>query len=234
MEIIKKTEDKIVFNAEIEESLANAIRRYVHQIPIIAVDSVEISRNDSPLYDETVAHRVGLIPLKQNKKDGTLKLKSSKDGFVYSEEFEGDIKVVYGKIPITLLNKGQELDIAATVKAGKGSEHSKFTPGLLFYRNVLELTMDKDIAEKIKQISPNTEIKIKGNKAVILDDKEKEVYDFCEGISEKEGKDIEVKPMKEMIINVESFGQIEPKEIFKKSIEYLKKDLEDFAKKISK
>jgi DNA-directed RNA polymerase subunit D len=234
MEIIKKTNDKLIFKADIEESLANAIRRYVHQIDVVAVDNVEISRNDSPLYDETIAHRIGLIPLKQNKKEGTMKVKSNKEGFVYSGEFEGDIKVIYDKMPITLLNKGQELEIVATVKVGKGAEHSKFSPGLLFYRKVLELTMDKNIADRIKQISPDSEIKIKGNKAIVLDDKEKEIYDFCEGISEKEGKEIEVKPLKEIIINIDSFGQMEPKEIFVKSINALKKDLEDFAKKISK
>jgi len=51
MELIKKDQNKLVFKAEIEESLANAIRRYVYQIPIVAVDEVEISRNDSPLYE---------------------------------------------------------------------------------------------------------------------------------------------------------------------------------------
>jgi DNA-directed RNA polymerase alpha subunit len=111
MEEIKKTDNKLVFKAEISESLANAIRKYVHKIPVVAVDEVEISRNDSPLYDETIAHRIGLIPLKQTKKEGTLKLKSNKEGFVYSGEFQGDIKVVYDRIPITLLNKGQELEI---------------------------------------------------------------------------------------------------------------------------
>ncbi|MEK6840344.1 MAG: hypothetical protein AABX79_00095 [Nanoarchaeota archaeon] len=67
MKLIEKSKDNVVFSAEIEESLANAIRRYVGQIPVVAVDEIEISMNDSPLYDETIAHRVGLIPL--NMKD---------------------------------------------------------------------------------------------------------------------------------------------------------------------
>lgn len=234
METIKKTEDKLVFKAEIEESLANAIRRYVHQIPVVAVDTVEITKNDSPLYDETVAHRIGLIPLKQGKKEGTLKLKTNKEGFVYSGEMEGDIKVVYDKMPITLLNKGQEIELTANTKAGKGADHSKFLPGLFVYRNVLEVTLDKEVAEKVKQISPDVEIKVKGNKAVIIDDKEREISDVCDGLSEKEGKEIEVKPTKELVISIESFGQMDSKDIFVKAIETLKKDLEDFSKKISK
>lgn len=233
-ETIKKTNDKLTFKMEIEESLANVIRRYVHQIPVVAVDTVEISRNDSPLYDETIAHRVGLIPLKQGKKEGTLKLKSNKEGFVYSGEFEGDVKIVYDKIPITLLSKGQEIELTATTKAGKGSDHSKFLPGLFVYRNVIEIALDKDVAEKVKQISPETEIKVKGNKAIVMDDKEREICDICEGLSEKEGKEIELKFTKDLIISIESFGQMDSKDIFVKAIESLKKDLEDFSKKISK
>ena len=68
METINKTEEKYVFKAEIEDTLINAIRRYVGQIQISAIDDVEISKNDSPLYDETLAHRLGLVPLKQNQK----------------------------------------------------------------------------------------------------------------------------------------------------------------------
>src|SRR3972149_6730007 len=67
MELIEKNKDQIIFSAEIEDSLANAIRRYVNHIPVLAVDELEISRNDSPLYDETVAHRVGLVPIKADK-----------------------------------------------------------------------------------------------------------------------------------------------------------------------
>ena len=76
MKIINKKNNQMTFSAEIDESLANAIRRYVDQIPILAIDEVEISKNDSPLYDETVAHRIGLIPLKMEKtiseKGGTI------------------------------------------------------------------------------------------------------------------------------------------------------------------
>ena len=56
MELINKKDNQITFTAEIEESLANSIRRYMIQIPVLAVDEVNISRNDSPLYDVTIAH----------------------------------------------------------------------------------------------------------------------------------------------------------------------------------
>jgi len=74
MKLINKKENKIMFTAEIEESLANAIRRYMNQIPVLAVEEVEISRNDSPLYDETIAHRIGLIPIKTDETVNVKKL----------------------------------------------------------------------------------------------------------------------------------------------------------------
>jgi hypothetical protein len=94
--------------------------------------------------------------------------------------------------------------------------------------------MEKEIVDKLKQLNPEVEIKIKGNKAVVVDDKEKEIADFCEGLSEKEGKEIEINPLNEIIISIDSFGQFDSSTIFKKSVEFLKKDLEEFAKKISK
>ena len=67
MEVLENTSEKLVIRAEITESLANAIRRSVLEIPTLAVDEVEIFKNDSALYDEVLAHRIGLIPLKTEK-----------------------------------------------------------------------------------------------------------------------------------------------------------------------
>jgi DNA-directed RNA polymerase subunit D len=235
MENISKSDGKYVFKAEIEDSLVNSIRRYVGQIQIAAIDDVEISKNDSPLYDETIAHRLGLIPLKQNaKKEGKLKLASQDKGFVYSSSLKGDFDVVYDKMPITLLSEGQEIEILAHVKMGKGQDHAKFSPGIMNYRQVSEIYTDKEVAEKLKSTFPNVEMKQKGDKILIVDDKEKDISDICEGFAEKYGKKIELKPTGEVIISLESFGQIDAKSIFAKAVEALKKDLELVSKKISK
>ncbi|MFH1503346.1 MAG: hypothetical protein ABIE36_01690 [Candidatus Diapherotrites archaeon] len=236
METIAKKNDEFIFKAEMDESLANTIRRYANQIQIAAIDEVEIIKNDSPLYDETVAHRLGLIPLKQGaKKEGKLKLNvQEKEGFVYSNSLKGDFEVVYEKMPITLLNKGQEIELVARVRIGKGKEHAKFSPGIINYRRVFEITLDKGVAEKVKNRIQNLKIENKGDKAFILDNGEKEICDICEGISEKQGKKVEIKPTKELVISLESFGQIEPKSIFIRSIETLKKDLIEISKKLGK
>src|SRR3989344_6444339 len=133
MEVILNTKEKVIFAENIEDSLVNAIRRFVNEIPIAAIEEVEISKNDSPLYDETIVHRLGLVPIKLDRKlseKDNIKAKfvSSGEGTVYSEQLKGaGFSVVFGKIPITHLSKEREIEIVATIKLGKGSEHAKYS-----------------------------------------------------------------------------------------------------------
>jgi len=238
MKLINKKNNQLRFTAEIEESLANAIRRYMNQIPVLAVDEVEISRNDSPLYDETIAHRIGLIPIKTDKsvnEKKILKLDVKEEGIVYSGELKGDLKIVYERIPITTLNKGQELNISATVKKGKGEDHAKFSPGLMFYRNVVEIKLDKDCPKEVVNICPKKVFDFKEDNVVVKDSSECDMCEACIEVCRKYEKDsIKLIPTKELVISLESFGQINVEDILKKSIEILKKDLVEISKKISK
>jgi DNA-directed RNA polymerase subunit D len=237
MEKIEKKENQIIFRAEIEEGLANAIRRYLNQIPVLAIDNVEIIKNGSALYDEVVAHRLGLIPLKMDKmitdkNKGKLKLAIKKEGVVNSGELKGNVEVVYENIPITFLDKDQEIELVGITKAGKGIEHVKFSPGLMFYRNVTKTKIDKNLLEEVKKICPDCNFEEKGDKIIIKDNGVKEVADIIEGIANKTDKKAEVEIEKELVITLESFGQMDLKEIFAKSIDALKKDLKEISKKI--
>jgi DNA-directed RNA polymerase subunit D len=237
MEKIEKKENQIIFKGEIEESLANAIRRYLNRIPVLAIDEVEIIKNGSALYDEVVAHRIGLIPLKMDKmvtekSKGKLKLASKKEGFVNSGELKGNVDVVYENIPITFLDKDQEIELVANAEAGKGIEHVKFSPGIMFYRNVTKTKIDKNLLEELKKVCPDCNFEEKGDKIIITDDKAKEVADLIEGIANKADKKAEVEIEKNLIITLESFGQMDAKDMFTKSVDALKKDLAEVSKKI--
>ena len=67
MEIIQQTPSKLILRLKAQEGFINAVRRSVTEIPVLAIDEVEIFKNDSALYDEVLAHRIGLIPLKTEK-----------------------------------------------------------------------------------------------------------------------------------------------------------------------
>ena len=237
MEQINKKDDQITFKAELDESLANAIRRYIAEISIMAIDEVEISKNGSPLYDETVAHRLGLIPLKMEKGMDQktvkkLKLVAKEEGVVKSKGLSGNADVVYEEIPITLLNKGQELELVASTKVGKGSEHSKFTPGLMFYRNVADVKVDKECPKEIVNICPKGVFALENGKVVVKNPERCDMCEVCVEFCKKQGKDaIELVPTKNLAITIESFGQLDSKEILLQSISALKRDLAEVSKK---
>lgn len=237
MKLIEKKDNQIKFTAEIDESLANTIRRYLNQVPTLAVEEVEISKNDSALYDETVAHRIGLIPLKMDKltKDSVqMKLSVKKEGFVYSGELTGGADVVYDNIPITALKKGQEIEIVATAKVGKGEEHAKFSPGLMFYRNIFDVKVEKDCPQEVVEVCPQDIFKSKDGKVVAEDIQRCDMCEACTELCEKKGKkdSIKITPTKELLIILEAFGQLSVEEMIKGSIKELKKDLADVSKKI--
>ena len=182
-----------------------------------------------------LAHRIALVPLKMDKsgEKGKMKLNVKREGTVYSGDMKG-VDVVYKTIPITTLDKGQELEFTGTLKFGMGAEHAKFSPGLMFYRNSGEITMDKEFLDDIKRAIPHAEIKEKSGKIVIEDNGKTDVIDVLEGIAQRTNKKAELVPSKNIIITVESFGQMDAKEVFKESIEALKKDLNSAAKAIDK
>lgn len=230
MNIIKKTNEKLVFSSEISENLANAIRRSVYSIPVMAIDELEIHKNDSPLYDETLAHRMGLLPLKMTKdikedSEFKLTLNSKNPGYVYADEIQGDVEVVYGRTPLTLINENQEIEVVAKTRVGTAKEHAKFSPGILTYRIVCDVTVPAKYKEEISKAFPENEIKTKGDKITIKDNKENTIVDFCLGICQKDKEECEVKDTKELIFEIQSFGQMDASEIFKQALEILKKDV---------
>src|SRR3989344_6431004 len=144
MSIVIDSPDKLVLRLTISESLANAVRRSLSEVPTLAIDEVEIFSNDSALYDEMLAHRLGLIPLKTEKGMNAktkIEFKLSKKGpcTVYSEDLDGAADVIYGKIPITILGEDKKIELIATATLGVGKEHAKHLAGLCYYRHLLSV-----------------------------------------------------------------------------------------------
>lgn len=68
LEILELTPDYIKFIlSETDVSVANALRRVmISEVPTMAIEFVQFSTNTSPLHDQFLAHRLGLIPLISN------------------------------------------------------------------------------------------------------------------------------------------------------------------------
>ena len=231
MEVIEMSPEKMILKMSISLSLANAIRRSVDEVPTLAVDDVEIFKNDSALYDEFLAHRIGLIPLKTDNKIGTkteIELKLVKIGpcTVYAEDLNGRAKIVYGKIPITILNKGQEIEVVCTARLGKGSEHTKYNPGFCFYRNLWEVKSKNPKVEEIIKNSRGAISPEKKGSSWICDLNDVEIEAIVK--LEKEA----VSESNEILFFVESYGQLDAKDIFVKAINVLEENLVNFEKAI--
>ena len=119
METIQNINEMLVLRIDANLPLANAIRRSLSDVPTLAIDDVEVYKNDSALYDEIIANRLGMVPLKTEKSMSPktkidMKLSKKGPGQVYSGDLEGPATVIYPKIPITLLGEGHKLELMAS------------------------------------------------------------------------------------------------------------------------
>ena len=247
MKILEKTNEKASFVEEIDESLANAIRRTVLEIPILAVAEAEIYKNDSVLYDETLALRLGLVPLETPKGmvekekcacggDGCskcsvqLKLQVKGPCTVFAKDLKGKVKSVYPDMPLVKLIEGQELELIAKCNLGKGINHTKFSPGLAYYRNAAEIKIDKncDDCKKCVVACPQKVLKLGKEKLELVDKYKCDLCDACVEECKRHGKNaIKINPGKEIIFFIESWGQISSKEILEKAVKILKANLKE-------
>jgi DNA-directed RNA polymerase II subunit RPB3 len=68
VEILESSKDSIKFAVNnIDCSMANSLRRImICEVPVMAIELVQIVKNSSALNDEYLAHRLGLIPLSKS------------------------------------------------------------------------------------------------------------------------------------------------------------------------
>ena len=76
VKLLNKTANKLSFVLTgATPPFANAIRRAaIDDVHTMAVEVVEFRKNSSALFDETVAHRIGLMPLKTDAKGYSIPL----------------------------------------------------------------------------------------------------------------------------------------------------------------
>lgn len=122
-------------------NFVNSLRRVIMtSIPTFAVDSVTFYDNTSAMFDEYIAHRIGLIPLKGPKsfeadEEVLFSLNETGPKTVYSKELKssGDADIANDNIPIIKLAQGQTLRVDAKAKVGTGRTSAKYQAGLASY-----------------------------------------------------------------------------------------------------
>ncbi|HUB92372.1 MAG TPA: DNA-directed RNA polymerase subunit D [Candidatus Saccharimonadales bacterium] len=136
---------------KVSTSFANAIRRIaINSVPSFAIDSVTFYENSSAIFDEYIAHRIGLVPIVTpngyDEKDEVLfKLEAEGPGTVYSKSLESNdrsVKVANPNIPIIKLAEGQKLRIDAKAIIGTGARSAKFQTGIVTYKQLTDTSFE--------------------------------------------------------------------------------------------
>ena len=253
----KKT-NKLTFLIEgSNTAFANMLRKtIVDEVPVMAIEDVEFRQNSSVLYDEIIAHRLGFIPLKTDLKsyflpenckcDGEgcsrcqlkLILKNKTGGTVYSGDLESKdpaVVPVYDRAPIVKLEKSHSLELEATAVLGKGKDHVKWSPGLVFYKYkpAVEVTKDAKDHKAIVESCSQGVFELKNNKAVVNSKNELNCH-LCGACTDVDaGVKLNEKDT-DFVFTVESWGQLDPKEMVSQAISILNEKLEAFGKEIKK
>ena len=173
----------------------NALRRVmISELPKLAVDTVVIYDNTSALFDEIIAHRLGLIPIPTDLSLLTFKdecvckgkgcpnctvrytLSKEGEGTIFSGDLQPAEKswaITEDKIPIVELFEDQRLILEVEAVLGRGKEHAKWqavtAPG---YRMETVIEFDKKKAGDLKEFVnklPKDLVEIKGDKLELKD-----------------------------------------------------------------
>lgn len=138
-------EENGVLEATLKDSypaVANALRRsMMARVPTLAIEELDVVQNESGLFDEDLANRMGMVPFTIPKKfdeEDELHIAVKKEG--PTNVTSGDIQTdneeaepINDDIALIKLKEGQELDFEATATLGTGREHAKHQGGTVGY-----------------------------------------------------------------------------------------------------
>ncbi len=243
VEILSKVGQSLSFVlSDVDVAVANALRRtMMANVPVLAIEDVRFIDNTSSLYDEMVAHRVGLVPIKTDLdlynfrdecscEDGcpsctlTLSLKVEGPGVALSNDLksQGEVATSISDIPIVKLGPSQRLEIEADAILGLGSEHAKWQACVATYKYypVIEVSGDCDECGECVEACPRDVLGIKRNKLKVLNERECILCNSCVEICESNSISVRGDEGR-FIFSVESNGSLEPEKIFSKACDIL-------------
>jgi DNA-directed RNA polymerase subunit D len=167
----------------------------IGEVPTLAIDDVRIYDNTSAFFDEMLAHRLGLIPLKTDLSTLSTQEKCTCGGagcpgcmVTFTLSVEGPKTVlssdlisqdphataVYDNIPIVKLAKGQKLVIEARATLNTGRVHAKWQPTLVCgFKNhpVVSISEACDACGMCVEECPRNVLAVRGKKVEVVEGK---------------------------------------------------------------
>ncbi len=235
--------------------LVNAFRRVLlADVPVLAIDEVVILDNTSIMFDEVLAHRLAMIPLKTDLRklpkieeceEGIvdpsqctvkieLQVEAKEPMIVYSRDLKPEDPAfgpVYEDIPIVKLAKGQRIILEAYARLGRAREHVKWQACLAAYYYYPDVKVvdptNRKCYEICREICPDA-VDWKDDKLVIID-VEKCTFNrwkTCEQVCEGALK-VDWKE-NTYVFWIESFGNMPMRDLVEEAFRILRKKFEDF------
>ncbi len=256
IQILEKSDTEIKFLIDDSNpQFANALRRIMtSEIPVLAINYVDFSINDSVLYNEIIAHRLGLIPLVFNLKDFHFKeeheagktcsmcevvfaINKKGPGMVYSKDMKSsnpDVKPLYDNIPIVELFDDQRLKLEASASLGLGLKHARYQAANTFYRYypIVKVNGKVTNVDEVIKTCPKNALKFENNKFSVNIDCD--LCKECVKIAKPEGVLEIVGDNTKFIFNVESISGLKPEDIVLNAVDILKNKVKDFGKEVKK
>jgi len=248
----KKTGKTDFVISGINPAIANTLRRnMIDRVPTMAVEDIEFRKNNSALYDEILAHRIGLVPLTTDLKSYVLKdeckcggegcarctlkltLKASGPANVTADQFKSKDPKVVPAYPILInkLLKGQEIEMEATAILGIGKEHAKWSPCLAFYKYKPVIKIDAakcTNAEETRDSCPVNVFEVKGGKLALKNENACHLCGACVDVAKNDSVKLNESD-EDFIFTVEPFGQLSVKEIVTTAVDLFKAELKEFG-----
>jgi DNA-directed RNA polymerase subunit D len=238
---------------ETDPAFANSLRRImITEVPTLAVQWADFEENNSALFDEVIAHRLGLIPLKFNPRKFKFTDDCSCDGkgcascqATFSLEKKGPCIVTSGdmkssdrtvspadpRVPIAELLENQSLKFQAVARLGIGTTHAKHHAANASFMYYPEIKAgSKAELQKAVKACPKGIVELKAGKLSITDHAK---CDLCRKCMEEAEGVVLVADEKRIIFTVESISGLEPEYIVSKASELLQEKAEEFKKELS-
>jgi len=180
--------------SDVTPAFANSLRRaMISDVPKLAIDYLDIYDNTSVLFDEMLALRLGLIPLKTNPEmycfpqdceckgagcalcQVSFTLSAEGPCVVHSRDLKSsdpETVPVDANVPIVELKKGQKVVLTAVARLGTAREHAKFQPVCAAgYKNVPVISISEkcDLCKVCVDACPRGVFKVEKGKLVVGD-----------------------------------------------------------------
>ena len=238
-------------------TFVNALRRsMLNSVNVMAADFVDVIKNNATLYNEVIAHRIGMIPLTFKQGDynttencackgvGCSKcivkfvLKKKGPGSVYSGDIrstDDTVQPTDKNILITKLAEDEEIDLEFTARLGTETKHARWQSAVIGYQYYPELKVKSSCdlcGVCIKKCNKKLLSEAKAGKKIELDEPYKcDLCKNCAASCPNLALTVDGDPS-HIIMTVESVCGLAPKDIVLSAAEALGSDLKEVREQV--